>query len=100
MSEDAPADLVVVEVTLPALLQDFAGGQRSQLVAATTVQGCLDSLCEKFPLLEHHLLDHLGQQRRHVVFFHNEDNTHWYESLDVPVKPGDTLTIVQAVSGG
>jgi molybdopterin converting factor small subunit len=35
-----------------------------------------------------------------VLCFHNRTNTRWLQSLDVPVAEGDTLTILQAVSGG
>ena len=31
---------------------------------------------------------------------HNSANTRWLDSIDVPVNEGDTITILQAVSGG
>jgi hypothetical protein len=38
--------------------------------------------------------------RRHVLCFHNQENTRWFESLDRPVATGDVIMIIQAVSGG
>lgn len=89
-----------VEVVLPALLHVSAGGNSSVFVNADTLRGCLDELFLVHPLLRRHLFTESGEQRPHVLFFHNEDNTRWLRSLHVPVKTGDTLTILQAVSGG
>ncbi len=41
-----------------------------------------------------------ASKERTFFYFHNEDNTRWLDSLAVPVREGDTLTILQAVSGG
>ena len=38
--------------------------------------------------------------RQHVLCFHNETNTRWLDSMAVPLTDGDTITILQAVSGG
>lgn len=35
-----------------------------------------------------------------LLCFHNDENTRWLDDLDRPVRPGDTITIIQAVSGG
>lgn len=91
---------VEVEVVLPSLLHACCGGNSSVRVHAATLQGCFDALLEHYPLLQRHLFTEKGEQRQHVLFFLNEDNTRWLESLDVPVHQGDTLTILQAVSGG
>jgi len=99
MSEAEQAG-VEIEITLPTLLQDYAEGQRTLFVKAKTVQGCIDALLKRFPLMKRHLFTEQGDQRPHVLFFYNEENTRWLKSLDIPISAGDTFTIVQAVSGG
>lgn len=99
-SATQPTDFVQVDILLPSLLQSHAGGESRIPVAASTLQGCFDALFEMHPLLQRHLFTETGEQRPHVLFFHNEDNTRWLDSLNVPVRVGDTLTILQAVSGG
>ena len=47
-----------------------------------------------------HLFDETASLRPHVLCFHNETNTRWLDSMAVPLADGDTVTILQAVSGG
>lgn len=51
-------------------------------------------------MLKVHLFDESGELRRHVLCFHNQENTRWLSNLGRPVVAGDVLQIVQAVSGG
>jgi sulfur carrier protein ThiS len=44
--------------------------------------------------------DEHGQVRKHIMVFYNEQSIGWLPSLDVELKDGDRLQIVQAVSGG
>jgi molybdopterin synthase sulfur carrier subunit len=34
------------------------------------------------------------------LIFYNEESIAWLERLDVPLRPGDRLHVLQAVSGG
>jgi molybdopterin synthase sulfur carrier subunit len=89
-----------VTVELPSVLAPVVGGTASIAVDGTTLAEALASLVERHPALTVHLFDETGRFRRHVLCFHNETNTRWLESLEVPVADGDTITILQAVSGG
>ena len=89
-----------VTVELPSLLAPVAGGAASVAVRGATITEALASLVERYPALDVHLFDETGRLRRHVLCFHNDTNTRWLDSLDVPVADGDTITILQAVSGG
>jgi molybdopterin converting factor small subunit len=40
------------------------------------------------------------QQRRHVLIFFNDDNLATITDRNVPLKAGDRLLVLQAVSGG
>jgi len=87
-------------VAIPMLLGNATAGAREVLVSGSTLQECLDDLFAKYPMLCSHLYEERGRLRRHVVILFNDQNTRWLESLDVPIKPGDRITIMQAVSGG
>ena len=83
-----------VTVRLPSLLAGVVG--RSSLkVDADTVDDVLARLVRLHPALRVHLFDETGQHRRHVLCFHND--TRWSAQ---PLRAGDTITIMQAVTGG
>ena len=89
-----------VSVRLPSLLAGLVEGARVINVEAETIGGALDDLSRRCPTLRVHLFDEQGELRRHVLCFHNEENTRWLEDWSRPVKAGDVITIIQAVSGG
>jgi molybdopterin converting factor small subunit len=89
-----------VTVQLPSLLSPAVNGADKVGVEGGTVSEVLVALLDRHPALKVHLFDETGGFREHVLCFHNETNTRWLESLDVPVADGDTITIIQAVSGG
>jgi sulfur-carrier protein len=91
---------VAIEVTVPTILRDCTGGRNPVTIEAATLAQALERLRETYPLLRIHLYDETEQLRPHVLIFYNEESTHWLERLDVPLRPGDRLTILQAVSGG
>ena len=89
-----------LEVTVPSLLRDCTEGRTCFALDAETLSGALQSLLQRYPLLRFHLYDEAEQVRPHVLIFYNEENTAWLERLDLPLRPGDCLTILQNVSGG
>ncbi len=89
-----------VTVELPSLLDHVVNGSRSIAVEADSLRGAIEALVERHPALAVHLFDETGDFRQHVLCFHNQTNTRWMASIDVPVSEGDTITIIQAVSGG
>jgi molybdopterin converting factor small subunit len=90
-----------VPVTVPSLLANCTGGARDVEVEAATLEGCLDALLVAYPLLRPHLLDEAGNLRPHVNLFLNDQNARWIDDwAGVRLAPGDTLTVIQAVSGG
>ena len=90
-----------IEVTIPSMLRDCAGGRtRFDIDGGATLEEALHVLRERYPLLRAHVWTDAGQLRRHVLIFHNDEGVKWMQSLDVPLKEGDRIQIVQAVSGG
>ncbi len=96
---------VEIEVGLPAVLRDCTGGLSHVTIAATTLAQALERLLRAYPLLRVHLYEEaeMGRSavlRPHVLLFYNEESTRWLKHLDVPLRPGDRLEVLQAVSGG
>lgn len=90
-----------IPVALPSLLAGAAGGRRDVAVEAETLRGALDALLAAYPLLRPHLVTEAGRLREHVNLFLNDQNARWIEDWDAHrLSPGDTLTVIQAVSGG
>ncbi len=91
---------VKVSVNVPGLLLECTRGRREVEVSGATLDGCVEDLLDRYPLLEAHLFDAGRKLRGHVNVFHNDTNVKWLDDWSRPVRPGDTLTILQAVSGG
>lgn len=93
--------MTVARVTLevPSLLASLVGGQRRVPLEADTLAHAFDQL-RAHPSLGRHVFDETGAVRQHVLVFHNDASTRWLSSLDVPLRDGDVLVVMQAVSGG
>ena len=91
---------MTIEVSVPSMLKSCTGGQSLFTLEAETLREAIHKLVEVYPLLRLHLYDERGEQRPHVLLYYNEENIKWLESLDVALKKGDRLTVLQAVSGG
>ena len=89
-----------VTLELPSALEVVLPGLRCIELEAATLAEALATATTKHPGLRTHLFDEQGAFRQHVLCFHNETNTRWLDSLDVPLEDGDTIRILQAVSGG
>jgi molybdopterin converting factor small subunit len=79
------------------MLAELAGGELRIEVAGDTLRSALDDLLRKRPELGLHLVDESGVLRRHLLCFCNDIYT---RDRDIPVRPGDTITILHSVSGG
>lgn len=88
----------MVTVTVPRLLADIIGGVRRVPVEAEDVGGALLAACEHHPALRVHLFDESGALRRHVTCLHNGDVVR--DTLTRPLRAGDEVIVLQAVSGG
>ncbi len=89
-----------IQIELPSLLAAVAEGTRRLNLEAATLAGAFSAIAGKHPRLGLHLFDESGGLRQHVLCFHNGTNTRWLDDLNVPVREGDTLMFMQAVSGG
>jgi molybdopterin synthase sulfur carrier subunit len=91
---------VKIEIQLPSLLADSAGGKRRFSLEAQTLAGALEAMLTTYPLLRPHLYDEAMRVRKHVLIFFNDENLATLKDRNVPLKAGDRLQVIQAVSGG
>lgn len=81
------------------MLANLVKSERSVDVQAETVGGALEALFAFHPELRVHIYDEKREIRQHVTCFHNNAIVR-DGGMDWPVADGDTVTILQAVSGG
>jgi molybdopterin converting factor small subunit len=86
-----------VEVTIPTMLATLVKGPRRFEVEGDSVAGVLEAVFGRHPELRVHVFDESGAPREHVLCFHNEVVA---RDLSAAVADGDTVMILQAVSGG
>ena len=89
-----------ISVTVPSLLRDCTGDQTGFTLEAGTVAEALQEMLECHPLLRFHLYDDAEKLRPHLLIYYNDQNIAWLETLDVPLRAGDELLVLQNVSGG
>ena len=69
-------------------------------VSGSTVRELVDELERRWPGLSHYIIDETGRLRRHVNIFVGEEPIIERDSLSDEVSPGDSVFILQALSGG
>ena len=89
-----------VTVRLPAVLAQMVDGEWRFSVVGDTIGEALQDLVRQRPGLGMHFFDDAGAMRRHILCFHNEVYARGRDGLKRPITPGDTITILNAVSGG
>jgi molybdopterin synthase sulfur carrier subunit len=89
-----------ISVYVPTALRPECGGAAELRVSSQTVRAALDELAQSHPPLYRSVCDETGAVRQHVNLFVNDSCLDKRKGLHTPLKPGDVLTIMPAVSGG
>lgn len=89
-----------IEVIIPGILRDSVGGRTKFAIEADTLAEALQVIQKDYPILRVHIWDDFGNLRQHVLIFHNDTSTRWIKDQSLPLKEGDRLQVVQAISGG
>lgn len=85
-----------VPVRIPTPLRSYTGASRVAATGTTVIE-VLDDLDRQFPGLKFRMIDEQGRLRKHMRIFVNTDVA---TSLDQTLNPDDTVTLMQALSGG
>jgi sulfur-carrier protein len=93
-------ETVTVEVRLPNILRQSAGGEASVEAEGATVGEVFDDLVARYPGLRDSLLTPEGEMHRHLNVFVNDDDVRYLGKLDAKVGDGDVVTLMPAVAGG
>ena len=89
-----------ITIHVPAALRADVGGASELSLSAASVRAVLDELERRHPSLYRGICDETGAVRRHVNLFVNSSHVRDRDGLDTALVPGDTVTILPAVSGG
>ena len=89
-----------VEVRLPTVLRQHAGGQSSVKANGTTVGEVFEDLVRQFPLLAGQVITADGALHKFVNVYRNDDDVRFLDNLATPVEETDVITILPAVAGG
>lgn len=93
----APDPVPRVRVLLPRTLVDlFPGAATEAEVEAATVGAALDALDRRWPGMRARLADTRPAIRKHINIFIDGERA----TLKTPLKPGDEVCILTAISGG
>ena len=88
------------ELILTRALAAQARDELEHELSGTSVREAFDALFERHPQLRRYLLTDTGAVRRHVNVLLNETLIKDRRALSDAVSPGDTIHVIQAVSGG
>lgn len=90
-------EAVTVSVVLPrALLDLFPGAPRELQLQVRTVGEIMTALNERWPGMRDRLCDSTPRVRRHINVFVDGRRA----TLDTPLRDGDRVHILTAISGG
>jgi molybdopterin synthase sulfur carrier subunit len=93
---------VSVEVVLPGVLADLAGGAKHLELepAGETLGDLLDSLAAQHPLLGRRIRDETGKVRRFVNVYVDGDDVRFEQGLATVVRDGGVVQVLPSVAGG
>ncbi len=91
---------MAVEIRLPTVLRQYAGGQASIRANGGTIGEVFEDAQRQFPLLAGHLVTEEGKLHRFVNVYLNDEDVRFLQGLDTPVNDSDTVVILPAMAGG
>jgi molybdopterin converting factor small subunit len=93
---------VSVEVVLPGVLADLAGGTKHLRVepAGGTLADLLDTLAAAHPALARRIRDEAGAVRRFVNVYVDGDDVRYAGGLGASVPDGAVVQVLPSVAGG
>jgi molybdopterin converting factor small subunit len=89
-----------VKVLLHGAWRGFAGGAKEVPLEAATLREALDGLAAAHPALRERLRDEHGKLRAHLAVFVNDEDARLLGWEDAPLRDGDIVHIIPALSGG
>jgi MoaD family protein len=91
---------VAVEIRLPTVLRQHAGGQATVKAQGETLGEALQDLTLQFPLLKGQVITEDGALHKFVNVYKNDEDVRYLDKLDTKLDEGDVISILPAVAGG
>jgi molybdopterin synthase sulfur carrier subunit len=91
---------MAVQVLIPTPLQKFTKDEASVNLEASSVDGLLQALEERFPGILGRLCDENGKLRRFLNVYVNSEDIRFLDNQTTTLADGDEVSIVPAVAGG
>ena len=93
---------MTVQVVLPGVLADLAGGARHLDVepGGGTVADLLDALAAEHPLLARRIRDETGALRRFVNVYVDGEDVRFEQGVATSVRDGAVVQVLPSVAGG
>ena len=89
-----------VEVRIPTVLREDAGGQSTIKANGSTVGEVFDDVVRQFPLMAGKVVTEDGTLHRFVNVYRNDEDVRFLGSLEAEVEDNDVISILPAVAGG
>ena len=90
----------MAKLMIPTPLRQFADGQDTVEVEASTVGEALDKLTSQHADLRRHLFSDEGKLRSFVNVYMNDEDIRYLDRDKTAVGEGDTISIVPSIAGG
>ena len=91
---------MAVEVRLPTVLRNQAGGSSVVSVDGATIGEVLSKLVAEYPGMAGQVLTDEGTLHRFVNIYVNDDDVRYLDGVNTPVPDGSEVSILPAVAGG
>ncbi len=89
-----------ITLRIPTALRAYTDRQTSVSLRGATAREVMDALVARYPGLRRHLLDADGALRSFVNLYINGQDIRALGGIEVPLSPGDKLSIIPAIAGG
>jgi molybdopterin converting factor small subunit len=87
-------------VRFPTVMKYYVDNQTEFSISATTIQGLIDQIIERYPSVKFHLLDSEGQLRRHFNIFINGTHIRDLNGMETPLREEDKVILMASAAGG
>jgi molybdopterin converting factor small subunit len=91
---------VPVDVRLPTVLRQYAGGQATVKANGETIREVFEDLVLQFPQLAGQVVTEEGALHKFVNVYVDDDDIRFLDKLDTKVAGHQTVSILPAVAGG
>lgn len=89
-----------VDVRLPTVLRQHAGGMTSVKANGATLAEVFEDLVRQFPGLAGQVITEDGTLHKFVNVYVNDDDVRYLDKLETEVSDDDVVSILPAVAGG